>query len=79
MGKTMIYWRVSIRHYDFTKTVICKMTYGYYRQKPEDMIVKNTGSCGGWTEIKFFNDKQEAQEYVSARGILLGLTSAPIG
>ena len=67
-----IYWRVSARHYDFTKTVICKMTYGYYRQKPEDTIVKNTGSCGGWTEIKFFDDKKDAQEYVWATDELAG-------
>ena len=64
MENLIILWRVSITHYDFTKTVTSKVSYGYYRQRPENTIVKNTGNLKGWTEIKFFENKEDAQKCV---------------
>ena len=60
--ENFILWRVSIQHYDFTKNVTAKMSYGYYRKKPEDTVIKNTGPCRGWTEINFFHNKDDAKE-----------------
>lgn len=61
----LIYWRVSIRHYDFTKSITATMSYGYHTQPPVDTMVKNKEpGWSGWTEIKFFKEKSDAHNYI---------------
>ena len=60
-----IYWRVSVQHYDFTESVICKVSYGYHSAPPKDTVIKNRNNdWNGWTELKYFEDKHGALKYV---------------
>ena len=62
----LIYWRVSIRHYDFTKALTCVVSYGYHPRQSEDTVIKNKErGWSGWTEIKYFKDKEAAKRCAS--------------
>jgi len=60
-----IYWRVSVRHYDFTHSTTAFMCYCYHSTQPQDMWIENKeNGWKGWTEIKYFDSKEKARGYM---------------